>query len=55
MSASTDKTFRFFQYSRDWAETRDTTFCAVRLYSRALTADEIAANYAVDKARFNLP
>lgn len=25
------------------------------LYSRALTADEIAANYAVDKARFNLP
>ena len=27
----------------------------IRLYSRALTADEIAANYAVDKARFNLP
>ena len=29
-------------------------FC-LRLYSRALTAEEIAANYAVDKARFNLP
>lgn len=28
---------------------------AMRLYSRALTADEIAANYAIDKARFNLP
>lgn len=27
---------------------------SIRLYSRALTADEIAANYAVDKARFNL-
>jgi len=27
----------------------------VRLYSRAPTAAEIAANYAVDKARFNLP
>lgn len=27
----------------------------MRLYNRALTADEIAANYAVDKARFNLP
>ena len=26
-----------------------------RFYSRALTADEIAANYAIDKARFNLP
>lgn len=30
-------------------------FHCVRLYSRILTADEIAANYAVDKARFNLP
>ena len=28
---------------------------AVRVYSRALTADEIAANFAVDKERFNLP
>jgi hypothetical protein len=28
--------------------------CA-RIYSRALTAAEIAANYAIDKARFNLP
>ena len=26
-----------------------------RAYSRALTADEIAHNYAIDKARFNLP
>ena len=28
---------------------------AFRLYNRALTSDEIAANYAIDKARFNLP
>ena len=27
----------------------------IRLYSRALTASEIAANYAIDKARFGLP
>lgn len=27
----------------------------IRLYSRALTTAEIAANYAVDKERFNLP
>lgn len=27
----------------------------VRVYLRALTAEEIAANHAVDKARFNLP
>lgn len=29
--------------------------CEVRFHSRALTAAEIAANYAVDKVRFNLP
>lgn len=29
-------------------------FC-LRAYSRALTAAEVAANYAVDKIRFNLP
>lgn len=29
-------------------------FC-VRLYSRALTAEKIAHNYAIDKERFNLP
>ena len=28
---------------------------AVRIYSRALTAAEIAANYAIDKKRLNLP
>lgn len=28
---------------------------SVRIYNRALTADEIAANYAIDKERFNLP
>lgn len=28
---------------------------AIRVYNRVLTADEIAHNYAIDKARFNLP
>lgn len=31
------------------------TLNSIRIHSRALTAAEIAANYAVDKARFNLP
>lgn len=31
------------------------TACAIRIYSRALTAAEIASNYAVDAQRFNLP
>ena len=29
--------------------------CRIGCYSRALTAEEIAANYAIDKERFNLP
>lgn len=28
---------------------------SIRIYNKVLTADEIAANYAVDKARFNIP
>ena len=31
------------------------SFRNIRLYSRALTAEEIAHNYEIDKARFNLP
>lgn len=34
---------------------KDDQIFAIRIHSRALTDDEIAANYAVDKARFNLP
>ena len=30
-------------------------YCCVRVYSRALSADEIRHNYKVDKERFNLP
>ena len=29
--------------------------CIVRIYSRALSADEIQHNYKIDKERFNLP
>lgn len=31
------------------------TFNTLRIYNRSLAAAEIAANYAIDKARFNLP
>ena len=33
----------------------DCRIYSIRLYSRALTAAEIAANYAIDKARFGVP
>ena len=28
---------------------------SIRIYSKPLSAEEIAHNYAIDKARFNLP
>ena len=34
--------------------TANAEICTIRFYSRVLTSAEIAANYAVDKARFNL-
>ena len=33
---------------------RGSLFC-IRLYNRNLSHDEVSANYAIDKARFNLP
>lgn len=41
-----------------WIDVYNTTrsqIHSIRMYSRALTAAEIAANYAIDKERFNLP
>jgi hypothetical protein len=35
--------------------TMDCDILCVRCYSRALTADEVAHNYTIDKERFNLP
>ena len=29
--------------------------CAIRIYSKVLTEDEMNTNYAIDKVRFNLP
>ena len=43
-----------FGGSSGWAS-NNCMLNAVRFYSRALTADEIARNYAIDKERFNLP
>lgn len=38
-----------------WVACQGVTLARICLYSRNLTAAEIAANYAVDKRRFNLP
>ena len=50
-----DGTFGLSGSSNYWSWNFVGAYYSVRLYSRALTAEEIAANYAIDKARFNLP
>lgn len=43
------------QYNASGSYSFNGRWYSVRIHSRILTADEIAANYTVDKARFNLP
>ena len=42
------------QYTWSYNKYFNGSIFAVRLYSRALTSDEIAANYKIDKIRFSL-
>ena len=44
----------FANRGSDYGRGLDAKYYSVRLYSRALTATEIAHNYAVDNERFNL-
>ena len=56
-TTSTDSigfTSAFFANRANLQRGLDAKYYSVRLYARALTAAEIAANNAVDKARFNL-
>lgn len=63
LGGTTTASLNAFQLSGNgWVKTSTTDgldgtaiYHCARVYSRVLTADEIAANYAVDKARFNLP
>ena len=53
---STGTTYGYFaNRGSDYGRGIDAKYYCVRLYNRALTAEEFAHNYAVDKARFNLP
>ena len=54
LTVSTTNTISLFRATRDWPDTRDTTIYAVRIYSRALSDDEIAYNHFLDKVRFGL-
>jgi len=50
----TTPSLSLFQDVRSWPTTNTIRFHGIRFYARALTAAEIAANNAVDKARFNI-
>ena len=52
---STGATTAYFGNKADYTRGLNGNYYTMRRYNRVLTADEIAANYAVDKARFNLP
>ena len=54
-ASATTSMYLTLMYSISGGNYFDGEACGLRFSSRALTADEIAANYAVDKARFNLP
>lgn len=51
----TNNVFSLFGWDFDFGFPGSGEICAIRFHNRALTAAEIAANYAVDKQRFNLP
>ena len=46
--------FSVFGWDWDYGFPAVGDFCAVRIYNRALTADEIAHNYKIDKIRFGI-
>lgn len=52
---TTNNVFPLFGWDFDYGLPASGELCAIRIYNRALTAEEIAANYAIDKRRFNLP
>lgn len=45
----------FANRAPDYARGIDAMYYCVRIYSRALTAEELAYNYQIDKERFGLP
>ena len=47
--------FSVFGWDWDFSFPATGDFCCLRMYNRALSAEEIAYNYAIDKERFNLP
>ena len=53
--SSSSAVMELFAAARNWPSSNTIKMHSIRIYSRALTAAEIANNYAVDKERFNLP
>lgn len=53
--ATSSLKMELFAAARDWPASNTIKIHSIRIYSRALTAAEIARNYRIDKYRFNLP
>ena len=55
--SSSSSPFRLnaLSYRPSTAACKDIEFLSIAIYNRVLTSSEVSANYAIDKARFNLP
>lgn len=53
--SSSSAIMELFAAARNWPSSNTIKMHAIRIYSRALTAAEIARNCRIDKLRFNLP
>lgn len=51
---TTENDFSIFGWNWDFGFPESGEFCCLRIYNRALSAEEIAWNFAVDQARFGL-
>lgn len=52
---TTENDFSIFGWNFDFNFPESGEFCCLRIYNRALTAEEIEWNFSVDKMRFSLP
>lgn len=52
---STGAEYGYFANRPDYTRGLDARYFTMRRYNRVLTEEELSANYAIDKARFNLP
>lgn len=52
--SSSSAIMELFAAARNWSSSNTIKMHAIRIYNKALTTEEVAANYAIDKVRFGI-